>query len=43
MPENNIECMKGVMKENISEDKYIPEERKKKSSGTSNEWTFARA
>lgn len=29
MPENNIECMKGVMRENNSEDKYIPEERKK--------------
>lgn len=43
MPENNIECMKGIIRENNSEGKYVPEERKKKSSGTSNEWIFARA
>lgn len=32
MPENNIECMKGIMRENNSEDKYFPEERKKRKA-----------
>lgn len=37
MTENNIEYSKGITRENHSEEKCIPEERKKKSPGTSND------